>query len=415
MSSVAATADKTALPEAANRRVWRLLFLVTLLTTNIQFSLTFSLGGRGELRWLHLVYPLVAFLGIMDLRDIRMNAVWRFFLVALFFNVVAYIRFGFSLAQNFRIEVLFFAMMFYYVGTVFARRIDYPTTLATMRRFGLLLLAVILMRDLFWAASYGFNLYGNPVLEESTFIVGGLNSEGQWLAQMVGLYLGSAAFLPASAMLLVISQVSSSRSTLLLWGLGVLFAFIAYMRRHRRYFVPIMVIGGLLAFAGIVVANNLDLPIFKRFSSIGGANDLSTAGRAIVVIAGIVLLSRNLWGYGIGNVMPRIYDAWSGVSLLKPGLDNTENLYLQITLEAGIIALLFYFLFILSASRIAWRNRKYSPLFLPMLLFWVSQTLGGGGGNDPTFWLIAGLFFGYTEKHDSQKDQRKRPLDPAVR
>lgn len=379
---------------------WTSLFWILLVTTNIQLSLTFEFGSGGSVRWLHLFYTLAALAAMQDIRRIRLNPAWAFFGASVLFNIIAYTRYGFNLKQNFRFEVLLFSMMYFFVGGAVARRLPYDVMLKNLRRFLVIYFAVIVVRNLFWMFEYGANLYGIPYIEQNTFIIGGPNSETMWLAALSMAFL-DAGFVYPSSLVLAFSQLFRSRGTFVLWALGVFVAIARPMvgvikRRGLRWFLPMLVtliaVCGLLGF-GVA---SLHLPVFERFAKFGGAKDSGT-GRLVVWLSGYIMLKQNLWGYGIGNVMPRVYAMWSGINLLKPGLSNTENLYLQIALEAGVVALGLYLWMIFTTIRDFARNRHFPQLFFLMIFYWVFENLGGGGGNDPMFWLAAGMYFAYAQ------------------
>jgi O-antigen ligase len=90
--------------------------------------------------------------------------------------------------------------------------------------------------------------------------------------------------------------------------------------------------------------------ILSRFLSIGDVTDSSTAYRVSIYLATIALL-RDFWFTGIGpgvEAFNRIYPLYSFNAVHAP---HSHNLYLQITVEAGIIGIIAFLLIAFSYFR----------------------------------------------------------------
>ena len=372
-------------------KIWVLCLWTVLFVLYFQFTLDFRLTSESSMRWIHLIIPMMVVLTLGDLRLVRASPPVIYLGTAALSLLVAYSRFGLNFAgQRFLV-----AAMTYYVGCALSRRIPLDVMLRELRRFFTVYVILVAIQCIAFFAIYDrFNLYGIPSVNQGTFIDGGVNAQGNWIALTAPYFLGHG-FWAISIAVFLLSLIYSSRSTFILWALATLLAVLMKSGRIKLrrviIWIPVLVALG----AGLVaLLVSSGVPLFSRFSSCdtGGASD-SCMGRILFDIGGVILIQRNLWGYGIGNVMPRLYDLWSGHPLAQ--VNHIHNLLLELTLDYGIISVAAYGFMVFSAIRIHWRTQRCPEFFFALLGAWFIGVLSGHNGLEVNFWFLCGLFFTY--------------------
>ena len=379
----------------SQQRAWTAALWLLLFFTYFQFTITFELDAKGTLRWVYVIYPVVAMVAIRDFRFLKLSTPLVFLASFAFFNLVAYSRFGFAFEQNRKVFYIAFSATYYFVGCAMARRLPYESLLRTYRQFLLLFLCAIAAHDFVWVAQYGTDLYGNAEAEANTYVVGGLNAESQWVAILLPLLFGTGFFWWCSIFLLYLSSLYASRAAFVFWAVLCLINGYRWVSGSvLRLTVSALVIAAMVMVFLLFFSDSQN-QLVARFSNFGTSADSGT-GRLIFWGAGLLLLVQNPLGYGVGNVIDRVTNMWSGIPLDKK-IDNLENLYLQMPLEAGVIPLAIYLWMIFIVIRRYRKSRDCTQIFYVMVMYWITQNLGGGSGTDAGFWFVAGLFFTYTD------------------
>jgi hypothetical protein len=382
----------------ASRRKFRRLWLFILVVLNFQFTLTFELTGAEQVRWYHVILPFIGLAMIGDLRKWKFDAPTIFFVISVFFNLIAYTRFGF----NSYFMRLGFAILSYFLGCCLARRLPYNDLMDVFRKFIIFFFICEGLHDAYYIVSTGsFTLYGG----KATFINGGTNSQATWLSIMSLVFLGTGNFLPV-IMAIVFCQIYTSRTGLIL-GMIALTASLFGIFRNYSWTKKLLVVGGLVVCAGLGVVYMLQSGALgaSRFNDPGAAanGDTSALGRMLFLMAGILLLRNNIFGYGMGNIMPRLYDMWSNVPIAK--VNNMHNIYMAYALESSIFALIAFVGIIIAAIVRYNRVKDFSALFAMIFCYWIAG-LFEFPGYEPHFWLILGLFFTYSTSATAESRKR---------
>lgn len=165
------------------------------------------------------------------------------------------------------------------------------------------------------------NIYGELlVLTIPFFGVAILNSQNWWKKLFF-----SCLLVPV----IIILLKTGSRSA---W-ISFAFSLLVFVFFKNRTLLPFMIIGGILAIP------ILPPSIYRRILTIFNPNDTSVKYRKEILEPAIPML-KNYWfnGVGLGNqVFNTIYKRYKSFRLKT--VAHTHNLYLQIWLEAGIIAI----------------------------------------------------------------------------
>lgn len=124
--------------------------------------------------------------------------------------------------------------------------------------------------------------------------------------------------------------------------LGILFAagvFISFINAK---------LWGILIVALLLAPMFLPQSIISRFTSIGNLQDSSTSYRVYIWFGTLALL-RDFWMYGIGlgdGAFSQVYPFYSYSSIVAP---HAHNLFLQMITEVGVLGLIVFLLFVLTA------------------------------------------------------------------
>ena len=150
-----------------------------------------------------------------------------------------------------------------------------------------------------------------------------------------GKRIGSLATIVALVLALVFSM---SRGA---W-LGCMIALLIFMIIYSRKTLVAFLFGLLLLpFAPIVIPDS----VMQRFTSIGNMNDSSTFYR-VKIWEGCLEMIRDHWAHGIGvgkEAFLKIYPIYARSAISAP---HAHNLYMQITIETGIVGLVLFVAFI---------------------------------------------------------------------
>ncbi len=148
--------------------------------------------------------------------------------------------------------------------------------------------------------------------------------------------------------------------------LGLLFAgvlFLLLLDARLIFLVPVALV--VLYFA-------LPESIIGRFSSIGDTSDASTSYRVYIWMGVLAMLKDGYWLCGIGpgdTAFNQIYPAYSYNGIVAP---HAHNLFLQILCDAGICALLVFFIILFQYFRtlgVALRDRSDKTTRLYQIAF----------------------------------------------
>lgn len=105
---------------------------------------------------------------------------------------------------------------------------------------------------------------------------------------------------------------------------------------------------GILIIALLLAPLFLPQSIISRFTSIGNLEDSSTSYRVFIWLGTLALL-RDFWLYGIGlgdGAFSQVYPFYSYSSIVAP---HAHNLFLQMITEVGVLGLIIFVIFILTA------------------------------------------------------------------
>ena len=155
------------------------------------------------------------------------------------------------------------------------------------------------------------------------------------------------------------------------WG-ALAIAMFVFVFLWNKKFIPIFILLGIIALPFVPSS------IYKRALSVFNPNDTSKLYRQKIMKSALSML-KDYWvtGAGLGtNVAGTIFQRYKSFGLTR--VAHTHNLYIQIWLEAGIFAILTFFMLIFRMFRntvIAVREKK-NPAAIHILIASLSAALG---------------------------------------
>ena len=155
------------------------------------------------------------------------------------------------------------------------------------------------------------------------------------------------------------------------WG-ALAIAMFVFVFLWNKKFIPIFILLGIIALPFVPSS------IYKRALSVFNPNDTSKLYRQKIMNSALFML-KDYWVTGVGlgtNVAGTIFQRYKSFGLTR--VAHTHNLYIQIWLEAGIFAILTFFMLIFRMFRntiIAVREKK-NPAAIHILIASLSAALG---------------------------------------
>lgn len=294
-----------------------------------------------------------------------------------------------------------FAFLVLLLGIYHVRRYGRQTTHHALRlATGVVFIAIVIKLGLYWDSVMAFhaNPYGHPSLPY--ILAGGPNLESTWLTLSTMFFIGSP---PVFMLLLLLSGMISvayaSRIGLILAVLALsIFGAHHALRRGALNFAILSIVLPLVIAVSIFFVG--DTYLFERFNQIG--SDPGSMGRIRLWSASAQAILEYPLGTGPGNAVK----AARSVSGMELPEDNVHNLFLQTTLDFGILVGALWMLITLTLVAREFRNGFRNP-FGAFLVLYVAASVLQFRGAEPIAWYIAGIYFVTRERLDPV---RRRPL-----
>ncbi len=360
-----------------NLTLSRLIFLIAVLSLNIQIPLVNILGY--ELKLFHFVFVSAFFLAILYIR-----LKWGSFFYFAPFLIIVLLSSALSLlAENIEYMQLLpnyvFAFLVFIASLGLARALPMDTQIKSLQVAGwLILFAAIAKTFLSWPQirEYLANPYAHPEL--FWFYGGGVNLEATFLSMNAAFYRRTKSFWFYWALSFILSVVYASRVGILLGAFSA-FLQLASQRSWRAVFLGIT-----LAIAAGIATYSLNPYAFTRFAQVGEETGSTTRLKmwsgAWQALGGLPLL-----GYGPGSAIRAVEDA-SGQDFAE---DNVHNYPLQVLLDFGLPGLMAWLLicaYILKNAGLL-KGSEYGTYTFLYLVAGMVQFRGA----EPPFWFILGL------------------------
>jgi len=167
------------------------------------------------------------------------------------------------------------------------------------------------------------------------------------------------------------------------------------VRWSRRLIIPVIVVAGVVGWAAVNVPS-VRLAVFHSSPDDSSLIEGSSSKHWEATAAGVADVVRHPWGSGPGSAGPASFYDSAGPNL-------SENYYVQIAQEVGLIGLGLFIAICILVVRIIVRRGGVLPAALIASFAGVSviNLLLHGWADDPTaltWWALAGLFMSETSE-----------------
>jgi hypothetical protein len=193
--------------------------------------------------------------------------------------------------------------------------------------------------------------------------------------------------------------------------------------RVRRGAILLLTLGGTLL-VGISQTREMDRVQNLLVSRLSDLGDINVSQRIRLGRYGItydIVRSHTLLGIGIGNLVDRM-DDFRTPTTPGPGLDTTDNMYLMVVCETGLIGLVMFGLligFVMRVVHVSSRSercvdiRQFQSTILSSLFSLMVNMITWDSLNHPTirvaFWVVAGVGIAVAYRNSNEGAE-----DPAI-
>jgi O-antigen ligase len=383
-------------PLSLTRWLVNACFVVLFVALNFQLITLHQVTEEGSsVRLYHaltlLFLPLVA---LHLNRLLVFSEVEAYFAIALVSNLIAFARFGLNMA----ILQLLFSYLIYLTGRTTQLILGTPRALRMFRSVILLVAAVVLFKHLFFIediVAAGFHAPAVPILYS-----GGPNIEATWLGLLLLVTPGTAANSLVGAAAVVTFVLYGSRAGLV----ATAFAFATRALTPWRTTLTRLTLALLFAIAltlTTVLIVYAQTALSQRLLTLGAELE-GDVGRIRLWLNGWVMLVDNPFGYGLGNAIKLLFE---NLGRRLPE-NNFHNIYLQIALDSGVIALLAYLAIpVRVLLEYARRPARIWPLPLFFAGYWVISMVEFTG-YEALFWFLLGFYKSSYSAHEDLSASR---------
>lgn len=336
-----------------------------------------SLPGGGAVKPLH-VMGIAIILGTLASGVIpRLPLVVALFATLVIGSSVWFVRWGFSpILLNYLFSILTFIAVLKLTSAADQGRLLKAIQLVVVGFFSAVVLKAVLYS--YEISTFLASPNGHPPVP--AFMGGGLNIEASWLAITSALFLRNRLFhLPMALLAAAVSVLYASRVGLLLSVISLLFAALNTRSKRPDRIVTI----GTLSLISVVAAIALlgDTYIFERFTAIG--EDPGSVGRIRLWSAALQAFLNTPWGVGPGNGVL----AAQAFSLVRLPEDNLHNVFLQWSVEFGVLGGVMYVLLVFRVLVFLKQTRFRDPIGAVLALYLVGSLLQFRGA-EPLLWFF---------------------------
>lgn len=280
-------------------------------------------------------------------------------------------------------------VLYFFIASLFVLRIEQWECVFRRVAFVLLLLIVVnlaLQHEEFFIY-FGNLSQGHPIV--STLFEGGVNIEATWLGVFGVFFHRNKEGVLYLVSCLLLSALYSSRAGLIACILAALYVFLIKDARHvgRNILVAACSAAGLLLLL-LAIASVMNVAVLDRLFSIG--SEPGSLGRlGMWAYASDALFDIPFFGVGSGNAV----DELMHVSENYFGEDNVHNVYLQVLLDFGPVALCFLLALLALFLRSAVKGRFQNPFAAFVSIYFILAFIQFSG-PEPLLALALGAFVG---------------------
>ena len=256
----------------------------------------------------------------------------------------------------------------------------------------LFIILFILLRSLLTLDELSSGLYNRFLLTGYFFIApGGWNVELTFISFLLVLLRGRNVYWPMFVVFIALEIVFQSRIALLILILS--FFVVPGRKINSKYliYIAILILSILLALSvpGVneigVISRLLDITLELTYFDAG-------LGRLYAFQSGYSLLEENLFGYGVGMGIPAVLEY---VGFIRDA--NFHNIYIQIFVEGGIVALALLVFIVFSLFREVISGRFKNRFGCVAMMYFLSG-LVQFNGYDTIGWVFVGLAYGFQRR-----------------
>ena len=372
----------------SNKLIWLLLIYLFF----VQFNIYTDPVTNASLNFYHALIPVYFLFFYKPSRIVQLNSLVCFFIISSFFNLFAYMKYGFSL----KFVQFFLCILSSFLGYCFVSDTTKEDRNKIYAALAVLVVASVLLRNIYFLDSLS-EIYSRSRNVRDIFFIssGGRNIEVTLLGLLSLLVLNKKKlYYLVIGLAIISSTLMMSRAGLVTATYSLLLYFM--INKGNTYYKA----GTLCLFilCALVLLTNYQYEIqgSQFYNRLSISNDLALAnenqGRVALWGAAFDAISKNYFGYGVGNGIKE--------SILLGGIDirenNIHNIYIQYLLELGVLTLISFTILTYKSIRLTFQTKlPEGYIFCGFFVLGLFQFTG----YEPFIWFFSGSLFYMCRRH----------------